>query len=177
MKVFCLYAMVGLATVVGQTTILRLPLLRNVFYDLLIPLVVFLGLRLWDGRGVLLLVMVGLVMDLLSGGIFGLYLSTYFWIFLSVKGVSRYFDVDDTTFQSILIALCVLGQHLVFWASLAHPWQGDPLLAAQTIPILLQITFAAVTGPRILTFFRRLQTRFETPLSRVRNQAEDFVIR
>lgn len=169
--------MIGLATVVGQTTILRIPLLHNVFYDLLIPLVVFLGLRLRDARGLLLIVMLGLVMDLLSGGIFGLYLSTYFWIFFSVKGVSRYFDVDDTPFQSILVALCVLAQHLFFWASLAHPWQGAPLLAAQTIPILLQITLAAVTGPRILMFLRMLQTRFKTPLTRVRKEAEEFVIR
>jgi hypothetical protein len=177
MKVFCLYAMIGLATIVGQTTILRIPLVRNVFYDLLIPLIIFLGLRLREGRGVSLLVILGFVMDLLSGGIFGLYLSTYFWIFLSVKGVARYFDVDDITFQSILVALCVLGQHLLFWASLAPPWKGAPLLAAQTAPVLLQITLAAVTGPRLLTLLGRLQTRFETRSSRVRNEAEDFIIR
>lgn len=177
MKVFCLYSMVGLATVVGQTTILRLPLFRSFLYDLLIPLVVFLGLRLWDGRGVALVAILGLVMDLVSGGIFGLYLSTYFWIFLSVKGISRYFDVDDKIFQSILIAVCVLGQHLVFCASLAPPWKGAQLLAAQTTPVLLQTTLAALTGPGILMVLGRLQSRFRTDSSGTRKETEDFVTR
>lgn len=177
MKVFCLYSMVGLATVVGQTTILRLPLFRSLLYDLLIPLVVFLGLRLRDGRGVSLVAILGLVMDLVSGGIFGLYLSTYFWIFLSVKGISRYFDVDDTIFQSILIAVCVLGQHLVFCASLAPPWKGAQLLAAQTTPVLLQTALAALTGPGILMVLGRLQSRFRTDSSRTRKETEGFVTR
>ena len=177
MKVFCLYSMVGLATVVGQTTILRLPLFRSLLYDLLIPLVVFLGLRLRDGRGVALVAILGLVMDLVSGGIFGLYLSTYFWIFLSVKGISRYFDVDDKIFQSILIAVCVLGQHLVFCASLAPPWKGAQLLAAQTTPVLLQTTLAALTGPGILTVLGRLQSRFRASSSGTQKETEGFVTR
>lgn len=177
MKVFCLYFMVGLATVVGQTTILRLPLFRSLLYDLLIPLVVFLGLRLRDGRGVALVAILGLVMDLVSGGIFGLYLSTYFWIFLSVKGISRYFDVDDKIFQSILIAGCVLGQHLVFCASLAPPWKGAQLLAAQTTPVLLQTTLAALTGPGILMVLGRLQSRFRASSSGTQKETEGFVTR
>jgi hypothetical protein len=50
-------------------------------------------------------------------------------------------------------------------------------LAAQTIPILLQITLAVVTGPRILTLLRMLQTRLKTPRSRGRDEVEEFVIR
>jgi hypothetical protein len=116
-------------------------------------------------------------MDLVSGGIFGLYLSTYFWIFLSVKGISRYFDVDDKIFQSILIAGCVLGQHLVFCASLAPPWKGAQLLAAQTTPVLLQTTLAALTGPGILTVLGRLQSRFRASSSGTQKETEGFVTR
>jgi cell shape-determining protein MreD len=177
MKVFFLYCMVGLTTVVGQTTILRIPLFSNLFYDLIIPLVVFLGLRLRDGRGVSLVIILGLVMDLLSGGIFGLYLTTYFWIFLSVKSVSRYFDVDDPLFQGILIALCVLGQHLVFCALLAPPWKGAQLLAAQMPSVLLQTILAVFTGGGVLTFLARLQTRFGTSSSAAQKEAADFLNR
>jgi cell shape-determining protein MreD len=168
---------VGLATVVGQTTILRLPFFGNLFYDLLIPLIVFLGLRLRGGKGISLVVILGLVMDLVSGGIFGLYLSIYFWIFLSVKAVSRYFDVNDTTFQSALIALCVLGQHVVFCAFLAPPWKGTQLLASQTMPVLLQTALASLTGPGILTLLGRLQKRFHASLSGPQQETEDFAIR
>ena len=162
MKVSCLYLMLGLSTIVAQTTILRLPLFHGIFYDLLIPLVVFLSLNFPKRKGVLVVIILGLIMDLLSGGIFGIYLSVYFWIFLLVKSLSRYFDVGDTIFQSVLIGVCVLGQHLMFCISVADPWNGAQLLAAQTGPVLLQTIFAALTGPGILMLLGRLQTRFQT---------------
>jgi rod shape-determining protein MreD len=152
--------MAGLSAIVAQTTILRLPLFHGVFYDLLIPLVVFLSLNLPDRKGILVVLVLGLIMDLLSGGIFGLYLSIYFWIFVWVKSVSKYFDVRDTLFQSVLIGVCVLGQHLVFCISVAAPCTGAQLLGAQTATVLLQSVVAALTGPGILMFLGRLQTRF-----------------
>lgn len=161
-KVSCLYLMIGLSVVVAQTTILRLALFHGVFYDLLIPLVVFLSLNLPGMRGLLLVVILGLIMDLLSGGIFGLYLSIYFWIFLWVKSVSKYFDVCDTMFQSVLIGACVFVQHLIFCVSVAAPWTGTELLAAQAATVLLQTIFAAFTSPGILMLLGRLQSRFLT---------------
>jgi cell shape-determining protein MreD len=177
MKDFCLYLTVGFSLVVAQTTILRLPLFHGIFYDLLIPLVVFLGLRLRDGKGVSVVVILGMIMDLLSGGIFGLYLSTYFWTFLLVKNVSKYFNVDDPIFQSVLMGACVLGQHIVFCAALASPWKWAQLLAGQTIPILLQTTLAALTGPSIFLGLGRLQTRFQTGWPGPRRETEDFATR
>jgi len=176
-KLLLVYSIVGLATVVSQTTLLRLPLFHNAFFDLLIPLVVFWGLRLRDGRGVTLVIVLGLVMDLVSGGIFGLYLSTYFWIFLSVKNVSKYFDVDDTVFQSVLIAACVLWQHLLFCITLSPPWKGAQLLAVQAIPVLMQIMLAALTGPSIFILLRKLQTRFYVPPPSAQKEKADSVIR
>jgi rod shape-determining protein MreD len=169
--------MVGLSTVVAQTTILRLPLFHGIFYDLLIPLVVFLSLNLANRKGVLVVVILGLIMDLLSGGIFGLYLSIYFWIFLSVKGLSKYFDVDDTIFRSVLIGVCVLGQHLLFCISVAAPWKGAQLMADQMPPVLLQTIFAALTGPGILMLLGRLQTRLQTRLSGAQRETGDFTVR
>lgn len=165
MKVFCLYLVVGLFTVVAQTTVLVLPLFHGVFYDLLVPFVVFVSLNLANRQGVSVVVILGLIMDLLSGGIFGLYLSVYFWIFLSTKSLSKYFDVSKAIFQSVLIGVCVLGQHLVFWASIAPPWKGAELLAAQAGPVLLQTIIAALTGPGILMVLGRLEVRFQPPLS------------
>jgi rod shape-determining protein MreD len=177
MKVSCLYLMVGLSVVVSQTTILRLPLFHGVFYDLLIPLVVFLSLNLPNKKGILVVVILGLIMDLLSGGIFGLYLSIYFWIFLCARIVSKYFDVSDAIFQSVLIGGCVLGQHLIFCISVAPPWTGAQLLAARTATVLLQTIFAALTGPGILMLLGRLQTRFDTRSSGTQRETGNSVIR
>jgi cell shape-determining protein MreD len=167
MIAFCIYLILGLTAIVAQTTILTLPVFHGLFYDLLIPLVVFLGLRLRDGRGLLVVAILGMIMDLLSGGIFGLYFSVYLWIFLSVKSVSRYFNVDDKLFQSILIAACVFGEHIVFCVFLAPPWKDARILVAQTTPILLQLMLAALTGSRVYVALDgiapRIQARLSTP--------------
>jgi cell shape-determining protein MreD len=170
MIAFCIYLILGLSTIVAQTTILALPLFHGLFYDLLIPLVVFLGLRLRDGRGLLLVAILGMIMDLLSGGIFGLYFSVYLWIFLLVKSVSRYFNVNDKVFQSILIAACVLGEHIVFCIFLAPPWEDDRILVAQTIPILLQLMLAALTGASIYAALGGIEPRIQARLSTPREK-------
>jgi hypothetical protein len=155
-KVFFLYTIVGLATVVGQTTVLRLPAFQGVFYDLLIPLIIFARLNLTLRASGLLVLMLGFVMDLFSGGVFGLYTTGYLWILLLVQGVSSYFNVQGTACRSVLIALCVLGQNVVFLVSTAHPWEGWQWLGAQIWPALGQLMLAAVTGPAVLSLLETM---------------------
>lgn len=161
MMVLFLYFIVGLFIIVVQTTILRLPLFDGIFYDLLIPLIVFFSLNLPKRKGILVVVIFGLIMDLLSGTIFGLYISIYFWVFLSVKGLSKCFNVSDTIFQSVLIGVCVLGQHFMFCA----PWKGAQSLAVRAGPVLIQTIFAVLTGPGILMLLGMLHTRLQSRLS------------
>ena len=163
MKVFCLYTLIGLATIVGQTTLLRLPVFQGVFYDLLIPLVVFMRLHLMLTEATLLTLILGFVMDLFSGGGFGLYMTVYLWIFLLVQGVSDYFNVQGTACRSALIAFCVLGQNLIFLTSAAHSWKGWHWLSAQIWPSLGQIMLAAVTGPPVLSLLEAMHRSLEAP--------------
>ncbi|NVL90237.1 MAG: hypothetical protein HWN69_04465 [Desulfobacterales bacterium] len=155
-----LYFVLGLSTILAQTTILRLD---GILYDLLIPLVVFLSLNFPKRKGILVVVILGLIMDILSGAIFGLYLSIYFWIFLSVKGLSKCFDVGDTIFQSVLIGVCVLGQHFMFCA----PCKGAQLLTVRVVPVLLQTVFAMLTGPGILMLLEALHIRLQAAIRRL----------
>jgi rod shape-determining protein MreD len=160
MKASLIYLVVGLSTIVAQTTILRLPFFHEAVCDLMIPLMVFLSLDRPNRQGMSVAFILGLVMDLMSGGVFGLYLSVYFWIFFSARGLSKYFDVGQSMFQSILIGLFVAGEQMVFWLSTAPPWPATQLLTGRLSPIVLQTIFGALTGPGILMFLRRLQTRF-----------------
>jgi rod shape-determining protein MreD len=153
--------MLGLSIIVAQTTILRFPLFQGAISDLLIPFVVFLSLHRPNRQGISVALILGLVMDLVSGGIFGLYLSVYFWVFLSARSLGKYFDVGETLFQSILIGLYVLGQNLVFFASVPVPWHGTQLLAGRATTIVSQMIFGAVTGPAILMLLRTIQARLE----------------
>lgn len=174
MKGSLFYLMVGWSTVVAQTTILRLPVFGGIVPDLLIPFIVFLSLHRPDRQGISVTLLLGLIMDLISGGIFGVYLSIYFWIFLSARGLSRTFDVGKTFFQAPLIGLYVLGENAVLFVSLPSAWQEAELLASRAVPVMLQTVVGVVTGPGILRFLKRLQTRFELRSSTARKESEDL---
>ncbi|MBW2037492.1 MAG: rod shape-determining protein MreD, partial [Deltaproteobacteria bacterium] len=113
MKPFCIYTIFGLGIIVGQTTILGLPVFHGISYDVLIPFVIFLGLDLPERQAGILILMIGFVMDVVSGGIFGLYMTVYLWTFFLIKGAVSYFDVKDLAFRSMVIAVCILAENLV----------------------------------------------------------------
>ena len=174
MKAFCLYLLMGLTAIVAQTTVLRLPMFHNVISDFLIPFVVFMSLDRPDRQGAAVSLILGLVMDMISGGVFGLYISVYLWVFVSARGLSRYFDVGETAFQAILIGLYVLCQQLVFLAFVAPSWQDTPLLVARATPILSRALFGALTGPVILMLLRRFQRTLDIRSSMVRREAGEL---
>lgn len=159
-----LYTIFGLGIIVAQTTVLGSAFFRGFLYDLLIPMVVFLRLNLPTKKGGTLVLVFGFVMDLFSGGIFGLYITVYFWIFFLVRGVSSYFDVQGTMFRSALIAVCVLAQNL-FFVFAVHPMKGSQLLMAQIGPVMGQIILAAMTGPPFLVLLEKIHKRVETALA------------
>ncbi|NVM20752.1 MAG: hypothetical protein HWN68_03095 [Desulfobacterales bacterium] len=160
MKVFSFYTTLGLAAIVGQTTILRLTLFQDIFYDLLIPLVVFVRLNLPEKKAGVLVLLIGFLMDLSSGGIFGIYISVYFWIFVLLKGISNYFDVQGAMSRSLLIAVCVLAENLLFFFT-SSPSSGIELLISRIGPVVGQTVFAAITGPAVLLALEKIQERLE----------------
>lgn len=177
MKFFSLYTVFGLATIVGQTTILRLPSFQGVFYDLLIPLVVFARFNLPEKKAGILVVMIGILMDLFSGGIFGLYLTAYFWIFLLVKWISNYFELQGTMFRSVLIAVCVLAENLIFFVFAATPWKGIQLLTSRIGPVVGQIILGAITGPAILVALEKIHARVQAMALSGREKKQKLAVR
>ena len=132
MKVFFLYLFFGMVVIVVQTTVLMLPFFQGLFYDLIIPLVLFARLNLPVREGVALILVLGFVMDLFSGGTFGLYITVYFWIFLGVQGISSFFHVKGSLFRSLLIGFCVLLQNLFFCIFAVFPGDVVPGTVGQT---------------------------------------------
>jgi len=81
--------------VILQTTVMPyLPLLEK-FYDLLIPFIVYLGLSRPVRESLPFVLFLGFIMDNLSGGPFGLYLTTYFWLYVGVKGITMFIQVGN----------------------------------------------------------------------------------
>jgi rod shape-determining protein MreD len=96
--------------VILQTTVMPyLPLLDK-FYDLLIPFIIYLSLSRPVRESLPFVLFLGFIMDNLSGGPFGLYLTTYFWLYVGVKGITTFIQVGNrlVIIPLLLPAACCL---------------------------------------------------------------------
>jgi rod shape-determining protein MreD len=125
------------------------------FYDLLIPFIVYLGLLRPLREGLLFVCFLGFIMDNLSGGPFGLYLTSYFWLFIGVKGITQLLQVGQRVFIiTLIVAAGVLAQNLIFLGSFAI-FSPELQLAGDAFKIVtVQILWALLTGSVLLIIFR-----------------------
>ena len=146
--------------VILQTTIIPyLPLLDK-FYDLLIPFIVYLGLSRPIRESLPFVLFLGFIMDNLSGGPFGLYLTTYFWLFVGVKGVTTFIQVGNRLLIiTLIVASGVLFENLISLGAFAvlgsrQQFAGDALEI-----VAVQVLWAIFTGSLFLLFFRNVQSQ------------------
>ncbi|MDL2329420.1 hypothetical protein LJC71_06730 [Desulfosarcina sp. OttesenSCG-928-A07] len=119
-------------------------------YDLMGPYAVYLAIRQRHEHAVPVIVLGGIIMDGLSGGIFGMYLSIYLWMYAGVRQVIKYFHAENILIVMILIFLCVSFESaaIAFSVLVLTPVIGP---AERLLPIVgKQVFWGTVTGPFLL---------------------------
>lgn len=155
-----LNAFLGLVIILIQATLFPVILLFQRHYDLVLPVVVYLGLYRSFKESFLLLAGLGLVMDSLSGGAFGLYLTTYFWLYAGVKWTIRLLDRRNPLLTVGLIGLGVLVENGLFLAVTFSKF-SMPISAGNLNGIFIQLVWAIVTGPLMVLFLASINRRWE----------------
>ena len=146
--------------VILQTTVMPYMPLLNRFYDLLIPFIVYLGLSRPVRESLPFVLFLGFIMDNLSGGPFGLYLTTYFWLYLGVKGITMFIQVGNRLIIiTIVIASGVLFENLILLGSFAILKNRQPFAGNAIESVAVQILWAIFTGALFLLFFRNTHSR------------------
>ena len=151
---------VCLLLVILQTTIMPyLPPLDK-FYDLLIPFIVYLSLSRPVRESLPFILFLGFIMDNLSGGPFGLYLTTYFWLYVGVKGITMFIQVGN---RLLIIALIVAGgvlfENLILLGTFAILGSRQQFAGDAIEIVVIQVLWAIFTGSLFLLFFRSAQSR------------------
>lgn len=148
--------------IILQTTVMPYVAWLNSFYDLLIPFVIYLSLSRNVRESLPFVFVLGFIMDNLSGSPFGLYLTTYFWLFVGVKGVTRLLQVGNRLFSlTLIVAAGVLIENLIFLGTLTI-LGPEPQLAGDAARIItVQVLWAIWTGPIFLMIFRNMQNRLD----------------
>ncbi|MBU4258196.1 MAG: rod shape-determining protein MreD [Desulfobacteraceae bacterium] len=158
---YCFYICVCLCLVIFQTTIIPYISLFSKFYDLLIPFIIYVGLFRPAREGILFIPVLGFLMDSLSGGPFGLYVTTYFWLFIVVKLVIKYLHLENNILLLFIVAAGVLMENIIFIAIgfMLGPDSRFPAIAIRTV--IFQILWAVCTGLFFLIFFNHIHKKLE----------------
>jgi cell shape-determining protein MreD len=151
-----------LILVILQTAVVPvLPLLAR-FYDLMIPFVIYLGLSSPVRESLPFVLFLGLIMDNLSGSPVGLYLTTYVWLFVGVKGITKLLQVGNRLFIIMLImAAGVLVENLIFLGTLTILGPDQQLAGDAVKTVTVQVLWAIWTGPVFLMIFRNIHHKLD----------------
>ena len=168
---YCFYISVCLCLVLLQTTIMPgVPLLDR-FYDLLLPFIVYLGFSRNVRESLPVVFFLGFIMDNLSGGPFGLYLTTYCWLYVGVKWITQLLQIGDRLIMVALIIVAgVLAENFIFLGTfmITRPQIQFPANVFKII--LFQMFWAVGTGPLFLVLIRNMHMRLEAGLNGIFSQ-------
>ncbi len=146
---------ISIGLIVFQTCIMPvLPLLIN-FYDLMVPLIAYLCTTRSMRESLPIIIIVGLIMDQLSGSPFMLHVTAYFWLYLSLRWTTKVLQVGNRLRLPFIVSFGVLVENFIFMINIAlvEPGMRFPAVAARIAAV--QFIWALFTGPLFLVFFEQ----------------------
>lgn len=160
---YVFYLCICLFLVIVQTTVFPLfPVLIN-FFDLMLPVIIYIGFFRSIRESIPVLFFFGLVMDGLSGAPFGLFFSSYIWLYVIVLLLKQVFLVKKMLLLSFVAALGVLIQNgiLIVVENLFFP-KLNFLVSIVSI-LWIELLYAIIVGPvmiiALLTFHQKWNLR------------------
>ncbi len=153
---FLLYTIICLGFVVIQTTLFPLFAGLGGFYDLLIPFVVYLGLFRPIKEGLPVVFFLGLTMDTLSGGAFGIYSTTYLWLYGTIAWLIGFLHFKNNLLLPFVVVVGVFLENVIFFGTvkLSNPHGALPMGIFRTLTV--QLLWALITGPLLLLLIRSI---------------------
>lgn len=161
------YILVSLCLVLIKTTLIPELALFDKFYDLLIPIIIYLSFFRSKLEGIPIVIFFGLIMDSLCGGPMGLYLAIYVWLYMGARFIARFLHTGSFVLLAVAVALGVIFEIAVLLGYMAFlaPNASIPVDAGETI--MLQIMWALVTGPMILIIISWAQKQIDLWRTRI----------
>lgn len=146
---FLIYTLICLCLILAQTVIL--PFFFHVVnsYDLILMFILYLGFYRPALEALPVLLLMGCLMDCLSGGAFGIHTTTYVWLYAVMRGTIQYLHVNSLIVLPVVILTAVLLENLVV---LLTVFLGSSGLSLAFVPLKIfvyQLFWALVTGPVI----------------------------
>ena len=159
--IYLFYIAVFFFVAVFNTTIaVQFPFLHGV-YDLVLLLVIFLGFYRSIRESLVFVIIFGIIMDGISGGPFGLYTTSYIWLYAFVLWLTRFIRVTNSMILPGVVICSVIIQNTVFLGSMAllDPNAKIPLFSYNIV--MIQLVWGIFTGPIFILLFRNVTYKLE----------------
>ncbi len=155
------YMLVSLCLVIIKTTLIPGMAVIDKFYDLLIPIIIYLSLFRPVREGAPIVLFFGLIMDSLCGGPVGLYLATYIWLYAGMRWLSRILHTRSFIPLALSVAFGVAfeGMVMLVYMVLLSPTTMIPEDTAMTL--VMQLIWSLFTGPVILVIIGWAQRQID----------------
>jgi len=121
--------------------------------------VIYLGLYRSLREGVVTVIILGFVMGSLCGSPLGVYITSYFWIYLGCIWVLTFLHVHSMILLSFIVAVAVVFENLIFLIGLILQTEGLDVFDTIFPAILTQVLWSLVTAPGLILFFGAVQKR------------------
>jgi rod shape-determining protein MreD len=146
---YLVYIACGLFMVICQTTLIPRLAFVGYCFDLLLPLVIYLAAFRPLHEALPFTVFIGVLVDYLSAGPFGLYLTSYFWLFISARAAATVVRAENPIMIVLTLIGAVAAQNALFYAILGTFGQGDFRGGFAVQVMAEQIGWVLLIGPFI----------------------------
>jgi rod shape-determining protein MreD len=144
---YVIYITCGLFMVICQTTVIpRLAFIGHLF-DLVLPVVIYLAAFRPLHEALPFTVFLGVLMDNLSGGPFGLYLTSYVWLFIAARAAATVVRAENPIMIVLILIGAVAAQNTLFFAVLGASGRGDFSGGFAVRVAIEQIGWVLLIGP------------------------------
>ena len=144
-----------------QTTAFPDFFLAHHSFDLLIIIIIYLGLIFKNPAIIFVVILIGIAVDSVSGVYFGLYLTTYIWIYVIVQGLKIVVFSRNIVFY-VVIAIAAVAIESIFLILSVFINQGKTGVASLNYYLMIkQMFWACIFIPLALEMITIVQKKYE----------------
>ena len=130
--------------------------------------IVYLGIYQKVRGSIIIIGLLGVTVDSLTGGPCGIYLTTYLWLFVSVRWALVYLRLSDTIILPFVVAYGVLIENLLHFAGTISMNPSTSIVAQMSIrKIVIELLWAIFTGPVLLGLLSLLHRKSQKAVHRI----------
>ncbi len=159
------YLMAGTGLIILQTSVMPYFFVFDGIYgmyDLLIPFILYLSIFCPFIESLPVIAICGFIMDSFSAGPFGIFSTSYIWIFIGIKWIAAFIQISGATLSSVLMVLGVLVENAVVFSVFGFMAKGDELLPDNALFMLsVQLVCAASTGTVIIQTLKYFHKNYD----------------